>query len=111
MVITVRSYTPGKIGKDEGFNTQEDLPRQQVEAVEKIQEIETESQDVLRTGEGRDIKPKTSIVEGEYFTTRKSLMENPQFMNAARDFLEDKYNIAGTGILGGRYIENAKNIQ
>ena len=111
MVITVRSYTPGKIGKDEGFNTQEDLPRQQVEAVEKIQEIETESQDVLRTGEGRDIEPKTSIVEGEYFTTRKSLMENPQFMNAARDFLEDKYNIAGTGILGGRYIENANDEQ
>lgn len=111
MVITVRSYTPGKVGEDEGFNAQENLPEQQIDAVEKIQEIEKKSQDSLKIDEGQDIKPVTSVVEGEYFTTRKSLMENQQFMNSARDFLQDKYNIAGTGILGGRYIENADDEQ
>mgnify|MGYP003316918674 CR=1 FL=1 len=90
MVITVRSYTPGKVGEDEGFNAQENLPEQQIDAVEKIQEIEKKNQDSLKIDEGQDIKPVTSVVEGEYFTTRKSLMENQQFMNSARDFLQDK---------------------
>jgi len=111
MVITVRSYTPGKVGEDEGFNAQENLPEQQIDAVEKIQEIEKESQDYLKIDEGQDIKPVTSVVEGEYFTTRKSLMENQQFMNSAKDFLQDKYNIAGTGILGGRKINEANDEQ
>jgi hypothetical protein len=114
MVITVRNYTPEVVGdKDEGFNVQEQFPKQQLDAVEKIVELEKESQeeiniDEIRRGE-EPSEPVTGIVEGEYFTTRKTLMQNPQFMNAARDFLQDKYNVAGTGLFNGRKIKDASD--
>lgn len=44
------------------------------------------------------------------FTTRKILMQNPQFLSGARDFLQDKYNIAGTGLIfNGRKISEASD--
>jgi len=44
------------------------------------------------------------------FTTRKILLQNPEFMNGARDFLQDKYNIAGTSLVfNGRKIKNASD--
>jgi hypothetical protein len=54
MVITVRNYTPEVVGdKDEGFNVQEQFPKQQLDAVEKIVELEKESQEEINIDEIR----------------------------------------------------------
>ena len=123
MVLATGKYTPKKNIEDaseeqirsaEDIKTQEEKLRLNKEALEKRGLSYTNTAtDFLGDDLNKFIEADSISTIPDMrkpFTTRKILMQNPEFMGGARDFLQDKYNIAGTGLIfNGVSIKNASD--